>query len=354
MALVAELSHRCPLQCPYCSNPLKLEGASSEIGTEDWQRIIAEAASLGILQIHFSGGEPLVRRDLADLVRAAAQAGIYTNLITSGIGLDAARAQELAAARLDHIQLSFQDSRAAENDRMAGMAGAFAKKHEAARAIALANLPLTANFVVYRDNILRVAEMIALGVEIGASRIEIANVQYHGWAFKNRADLMPDRAGLEAATAAVEEARTALRGRCVIDYVLPDYFAKTPKACMGGWGQRMMVVTPSGLALPCHAAQSITGLTFPDLKTQSLVQAWHESAAFAAYRGTDWMAAPCRTCPDREKDFGGCRCQAMALLGDAAATDPVCQYSPQHEMLEPWRAEPALHELRFRRAGRHA
>ncbi len=349
MAIVAELTHRCPLQCPYCANPLTLTRAAGELDTETWCAVLAQAAALGVLHIHFSGGEPLARRDITTLVAHAAALELYTNLITSGIGLDEARAAELAAAGLDHVQLSFQDSDPAENDRMAGYPGSFAKKLTAAAATLRANLPLTANFVVTRANTSRVADMIALGVSLGATRIEIAHVQYHGWALENRASLLPDQAGFDAATAAVTTARETLSGRVVIDYVVPDYFASQPKACMGGWGRRLITITPAGLALPCHAAESLPGMVFPSVRETTLADIWTASPAFNRFRGTGWMAAPCRTCPERETDWGGCRCQAMALLGDATATDPVCALSPHHAIMAQLRETPATDALHYRR-----
>lgn len=351
LALVAELSHRCPLSCPYCANPLELAGASRELPGAVWHRVFSEAAELGVLQLHLSGGEPLARRDLDGLVAHASGLGLYTNLITSGIGLDAARAQALAAAGLDHVQLSFQDAEAEAADAMAGLAGAHARKLAAASAIAAAGLAMTANFVIHRGNTARVGAMIALGTALGARRIEIAHTQYHGWALANRALLMPDAQGLAQATEAVQAARAELHGRVVIDYVLPDYHASMPKACMGGWGQRMLVITPAGRALPCHAAMSIPGLPLPDVQAMALADIWNDSEAFARFRGTAWMQEPCRSCAKREEDWGGCRCQALALLGDASATDPVCALSPQHGLVQALREDQAAAgtALRFRR-----
>jgi pyrroloquinoline quinone biosynthesis protein E len=332
LALLAELTHRCPLQCPYCSNPLALDRASGELETEVWQRVLREAAALGCLQVHFSGGEPTVRRDLEQLVKQAADCGLYTNLITSGVLLDVPRLARLVEAGLEHVQLSFQDSTSAGADRIAGFSG-HQKKIEAAAGIRAARLPLTANFVVHRQNLANLEQMIALGANLGAERIEIAHVQYYGWALKNRAALIPTHEQLARATAVVEAARARLAGAVVIDYVVPDYYAKRPKACMGGWGRRFLNVTPSGRVLPCHAAESISGLEFDSVRERSLAEIWENSEAFNRFRGTSWMPEPCRSCERAEIDWGGCRCQAFALTGEAANTDPACALSPDHGIL---------------------
>jgi PqqA peptide cyclase len=333
LALLAELTHRCPLQCPYCANPLELERAAAELDTATWLRVLDEAAALGVLQVHFSGGEPTARKDLLELVRRAAQRGLYSNLITSGVMLDAASLAVLAEAGLDHVQLSFQDADAVQADRIGGYRTGHARKLAVARQIREAGLPLTANFVVHRQNLERLPEMLALGQEIGASRIEIAHVQYYGWGLVNRAALMPSRAQLEQANAAVEQARADLRGRITIDYVVPDYYAARPKACMGGWARRIINITPAGLALPCHAAETLPGFTWPSVRTTALGVVWRDDPGFARFRGTAWMPEPCRSCDQREIDWGGCRCQAFALTGDAAATDPACALSPAHFMM---------------------
>lgn len=333
MALLAELTHRCPLQCPYCSNPLRLERAADEMPTEDWLRTIREAAQLGCMQIHFSGGEPTARKDLEALVAGAAEAGLYTNLITSGVMLDEARLDALVAAGLEHVQLSFQDSEAATADRIGGYEGAHARKKEAAARVRKAGLPLTANCVVHRQNLHHLEAMIAMAVEIGAHRVEIANVQYYGWALTNRAALMPSREQLAAMSEVVSAARERLQGILVIDYVAPDYYARRPKSCMGGWGRRFLNVSPSGKVLPCHAAESIAGLHFDNVRQRSLGDIWRNSDAFNRFRGTDWMPEPCRSCDRKEIDWGGCRCQAFAITGDAARTDPACALSEDHERL---------------------
>jgi PqqA peptide cyclase len=333
MAILAEVTHRCPLQCPYCSNPLELDRVATELDTDSWCRVLDEAAALGVLQVHFSGGEPLVRRDLATLVGLAARAGLYTNLITSAVLLDQQRLDTLVAAGLDHVQISFQDVEDAEGDRVAGYRNAQRLKREAAGRVQAAGLPLTVNAVVHRQNLARLGAMIDAAVELGARRLEVAHVQYYGWALANRAALLPTRAQLDEATATVEAARERLRGRLVIDYVVPDYHAALPKACMSGWGRRFMNLTPTGKALPCHAAETLPDFDFPSVRTMSLGEIWHESDAFNRFRGTDWMLEPCRSCERREIDWGGCRCQAFALTGNAAATDPVCHLATERGRL---------------------
>ncbi|MGK9166325.1 pyrroloquinoline quinone biosynthesis protein PqqE [Inquilinus limosus] len=330
LAALLELTHRCPLQCPYCSNPLEMERARDELATADWLRVIREAADLGILQIHFSGGEPTVRRDLPELIRGAHEAGLYTNLITSGVAIDRDRFLGLVEAGLDHAQLSIQDTDPASAERIGHYPGAQAKKLAFAGWVTEAGLPLTLNAVVHRQNLDRLAEMIDLAVELGAGRLEVAHVQYYGWALHNRDALMPSREQLDAASAVVEAARERLHGRLVIDYVVPDYYARRPKACMGGWGRRFLNITPSGKVLPCHAAETIPGLGFESVRDKPLAEIWAASDAFQRFRGTAWMPEPCRSCPQREIDWGGCRCQALALTGRADATDPACALSPFH------------------------
>ena len=333
LALLAELTHRCPLACPYCSNPLELDRREDELDTGTWLRVFGEAAGLGVLHLHLSGGEPAARRDLADLVRGASEAGLYTNLITSGIGLTPARLDELAASGLDHIQLSIQDVIEEEADRIAGYRGAYRRKEEFAAAVRATGLPLTVNVVIHRANISRIPQLVEKAIELGARRVEIAHAQYYGWGLRNRAALMPERAAAIAAGRAVEGLRAATAGRIVIDYVPPDYFAATPKPCTNGWGRQSLNVTPRGRVLPCHAAETIPGLEFWNVRDHSLERIWYNSPAFNAFRGTGWMKDPCRACPHKERDFGGCRCQALALTGDARNTDPVCRYSPLHHLV---------------------
>jgi PqqA peptide cyclase len=331
LGLLAELTHRCPLGCPYCSNPLALDSRDSELDTPTWARVFTEAAALGVLQVHLSGGEPGARRDLVDITAAARSAGLYTNLITSAVGITANTLQKLKEAGLDHVQISIQDSEPDNADRIAGYQGAFARKHALAAEVVRLKIPLTVNAVMHRANIDRIEEMVALAMNLGASRVEIAHAQYYGWALKNRAVLMPSAEQVERAAAAVEALRARHRGEIVIDAVVPDYYARLPKPCVGGWGRRSLNVTPAGKVLPCHAAESITGLEFWSVRDHSLADIWANSPAFNAFRGTEWMAEPCRTCARRDIDFGGCRCQAFALTGDARATDPVCHLAPDHE-----------------------
>ncbi len=334
LGLLAELTHRCPLQCPYCYNPLSLSGRGEELSTESGQQLFGAARALGVLQLHLSGGEPMARPDLLPLVADAAQRGLYSNLITSGVLLDRAAAQALADHGLDHIQLSFQDTDPGMADHLSGYRDSFARKCAAAEAVRAADLPLTVNFVVHRQNLDRLPEMIALALSLDAGRIEIAHVQYYGWALRNRAALMPTRAQIDRASEIVAEARAGHAGRLVIDYVVPDYYAARPKPCMGGWGRQFLVVAPDGDVLPCHAAKSIPGLVFENVTQRPLADIWRDGPAFARFRGTGWMREPCRGCVHRETDFGGCRCQALALTGAAENTDPACALSPAHgEML---------------------
>jgi len=349
LGLLAELTHRCPLGCPYCSNPLRLDRAQAELDTATWSRLWREAAALGILQVHLSGGEPAARRDLVEIAAAAHDAGLYCNLITSAVGLTTHRLAALAEAGLEHVQISIQDSIPAVADHIAGYAGAFARKRALAEEVVRLKLQLTVNAVVHRANIERIGDMVDLALALGASRVEIAHVQYHGWALTNRAVLMPTRAQVERAIALVEELRSRHRGRIVIDAVVPDYHARYPKPCTGGWGRRSLNVTPSGKVLPCHAAESITGLEFWNVREHSLADIWTYSPAFNAFRGTAWMQQPCISCPRREQDFGGCRCQAFALTGNAAAADPVCHLSPAHAVVTALSAVSESGEYTYRR-----
>jgi len=334
LGLLAELTHRCPLGCPYCSNPLALDQRVDELDTATWARVFREAAGLGVLQVHLSGGEPAARRDLADIVKAAREAGLYSNLITSAVGLTPRTLATLADAGLDHVQISIQDSEEQSADHIAGYPGASQRKRALAAEVVKLDLPLTVNMVVHRANIARVGAMVELALALGASRVEIAHVQYYGWALENRAALMPSREQVEQAVAEVERLREAHRGRIVIDAVVPDYYARYPKPCVGGWGRRSLNVTPAGRVLPCHAAEVIPGLEFWNVREHSLGEIWRASPAFMAFRGNDWMQEPCRSCALKEKDFGGCRCQAFLLTGDAAAADPVCHLSPHHHVVE--------------------
>jgi len=333
LALIAEITHRCPLHCVYCSNPLELAGTESELSTEDWTSVFQQAGKLGMLHAHFTGGEPLARADLTELINSARAAGLYTNLITSGIGLNEDRLQALVAAGLDHIQISFQDSREEAANWIAG-AKAHAHKIELSRAIRKYRIAFTVNLVVHRQNLDHLEEMVAFIEQLHPERVEIANAQYYGWALANRAALMPTQAQLEKAVSIISEAENRLAGRMRIDSVVPDYYAKYPKACMGGWGQRLMLINPSGRALPCHAAEVLPGLSFENVREKSLQWIWNESPSFNHFRGESWMQEPCRTCERRTEDFGGCRCQAFLLAGDAHATDPACSLAPSHHQVE--------------------
>lgn len=339
LGLLAEITHRCPLQCGYCSNPVELERPAGELTAAEWARVFAEAAALGVLQVHISGGEPLAREDAVEIVRAARDADLYVNLITAAVTLTDARAEALAAAGVDHVQISLQDAAAAGCADITGMTGAFAKKVAAARKIVALGLPLTLNAVVHRKNLDRVGAMIELALDLGAHRLEVANTQYYGWASLNRAALMPRPEQVAAATATVEAARERLAGRLLIDYVAPDWYARYPKPCMGGWGRQFINVTPRGDVMPCHAAASIPGIAFDNVRTSSLDAIWDGSAAFERFRGTGWMKDPCRSCARRDEDFGGCRCQAMMVTGDPDATDPVCTLSPFRARLDAALAE---------------
>jgi pyrroloquinoline quinone biosynthesis protein E len=330
LGLLAELTHRCPLGCPYCSNPVALEARDTELESATWARVFREGAALGVLQVHLSGGEPGARRDLVEITAAARDAGLYSNLITSAVGLDGARLGKLAEAGLDHVQISIQDSDPTSADHIAGYQGGFVRKRALAAETVRLGLALTVNAVVHRANIGRIGEMVELAVALGAGRIEVAHAQYYGWALRNRAALMPTGEQVARASAEVEALREARAGTIVIDYVTPDYHARYPKPCVGGWGRRSLNVTPSGRVLPCHAAETIPGLEFWSVRDHSLAEIWADSPAFGAFRGTDWMREPCRSCARREIDFGGCRCQAFALTGDARATDPVCHIAPDH------------------------
>lgn len=332
-AILAELTHRCPLACPYCSNPLALEPKNRELDTATWKRVLDEAAEAGVLQVHFSGGEPCARPDLEALVEHATQAGLYANVITSAVTLDRARLDRLKAAGLPHVQISFQDTRAEGNDRVAGFPRAYERKRRAAREVREAGLALTVNAVVHRHNIDHVDEFFDLALDLGAGRIEIANVQYYGWGLLNRAALLPTHDQLIRMDAAVRARIPELKGRLVVDYVVPDYYARRPKACMNGWGRRFINITPSGKVMPCHAAETIPGLTFETVHDRPLGAIWRDSPAFQKFRETAWMPSPCQECDRREIDWGGCRCQALAIAGDAAATDPVCELSSDHHLV---------------------
>ena len=330
--LLAELTHACPLACAYCSNPLELTKRSDELSTDDWRRVLDEAAELGVLQCHLSGGEPLLRRDIVDIVAHANGLGMYTNLVTSAIGLSRPRAQTLRDAGLDHVQVSIQADEPVLSDRIAGISS-FDKKIEAARLVKELGWPLTLNVVLHRQNIDRIGPILEWVSELDADRVELANTQYYGWGLLNRDALLPSRAQLERAEAVTREARERLRDRTDVIYVLPDYYSQYPKPCMGGWGARQLVVGPEGNAWPCLAAHELP-LPKANVREHDLAWIWESSPLFSAFRGTDWMSDPCRTCDRREIDLGGCRCQAFQLTGDAAATDPVCVLSPDRPIID--------------------
>ena len=354
IGLLAELTHRCPLQCPYCSNPVDLDRKAGELDTATWKRVFAEASELGVLQVHLSGGEPTARPDLAELVAHCRDVNLYTNLITSGVLLDEPALERLYDAGLDHIQLSIQDVEEANADRIGGYRGGHAKKRDLAKRVVARGLPLTVNWVVHRQNIHNLERMIDLAVEMGAKRVEIAHTQYYGWAFKNRRALMPTYRQTLDAIALVEDARRRLEGVIVIDSVVPDYYARFPKACVGGWGRRAINVTPQGRVLPCHAAETIPGLVFDNVKDKPLAEIWLSSQSFNAFRGTDWMPDLCRNCDRKEIDWGGCRCQAMAIAGSAGETDPACSLSPFNATLRAMAEEDsaaAPDTFRYRRFG---
>jgi PqqA peptide cyclase len=329
--LLAELTHRCPLQCPYCSNPIDLERANVELTACEWGDAFQRAAEMGAMQLHLSGGEPTVRKDLEEILAFAVDAGLYTNLITSGVTLTRDRLEGLAEIGLDHVQLSIQDVEPENADRIAHYEGGFEKKRRVAQWTDELGMGLTINAPMHRHNIAHLPQIIDFAVEMGAQRIEVAHIQYYAWALKNRAALIPTRETFLGTVGIVEDAKRRLRGVVNFDFVIHDHYASRPKACTGGWGRSIVVVTPSGKALPCHAAQTIPDLAFDDVRERDLADIWRNGAAFNAFRGTDWMQEPCRSCERREIDFGGCRCQAMAAIGDPNATDPACHLSPEHE-----------------------
>ena len=342
VGLLAELTHRCPLQCSYCSNPLELERVNKELTTAEWVSVMEQAGAMGILQVHLSGGEPTARKDLEEIVSAAAKAGLYTNLITAAVTLNRPRLHELVTRGLDHVQISFQDVDAENAERIGAYPGATQKKLDVAHWVTELGLPLTINAPIHRQNIHNVPRYVELALELGAQRLEIAHVQYYGWAYLNRAALIPTYDETLQSIEFVERERERLKGVLTIDMVVPDYYAKRPKPCMGGWGKGFMNITPAGQVLPCHAAETIKHLSFDNVKDRKLLDIWLNSDAFNAFRGTEWMKEPCRSCAFREIDFGGCRCQAMAITGDARNTDPACALSPYHgEMVALARAEAA-------------
>ncbi len=339
--LVAELTYRCPLKCLYCSNPIEFHAMREELTTRQWCQTFTEAADLGVVQVHLSGGEPLVRNDLPELIRHARECDLYTNLITSGTLLNEDKLREFRACGLEHIQLSMQDTDREQAEIVAGIKS-YDKKLEVAQLITQLGYPLTINVVLHNLNIDRVPELITQAAELGAQRIELANTQYYAWAFENRRALLPSFEKYEQAEAIARAARKKYEGKMEIAFVKIDYYEEAPKACSGGWARNYMCITPTGEVLPCHAAHAIEGITFESVKNQSLVEIWQDSPGLNAFRGYDWMQEPCRSCPRKEQDFGGCRCQAFLLTGDAAATDPVCKLSPQHDVVLQAAAQPRV------------
>jgi pyrroloquinoline quinone biosynthesis protein E len=330
--LVAELTYRCPLRCVYCSNPVDWARHGDGLDTADWLRIFREAEELGVVQLNLTGGEPLLRRDLETLVEGARGLDLYTNLITSGIPLTRERLAQLKTRGLDNVQVSIQDVAAPASDRIAGLKS-FERKLEIARWVKELGLPLTLNTVLHRENLDRVGEVVALAESLAADRLELANTQYLGWALVNRAALLPTREQLDRARDVARAARQRLQGRMEVLFVTPDYYADFPKSCMDGWGRRFIVVAPDGLVLPCHAAHTLPGLAFDNARDKPLAEIWLASSGFGVFRGEAWMPEPCRSCDRRSIDFGGCRCQAFHLTGNAAATDPVCTLSPDHQLV---------------------
>ena len=329
--LLAELTYKCPLQCPYCSNPLEIAKYQDEISTEDWVRVMQQARKMGATQLGFSGGEPLVRQDLEELVQEARHLGYYTNLITSGVGMDEARVKRLKDAGLDHIQISFQASNEELNNFLGGTKS-FEHKKEMARIVKAYEYPMVLNIVIHRKNIDQIRDILEMTVELNADYVELASTQYYGWSRINVDHLLPTREQLANAEKVAKEYQEKLKGKSRIIYVIPDYFENRPKPCMNGWGAIFLTIAPDGTALPCHEAGQLP-IEFPNVKDHSIEELWNDSPGFNHFRGFEWMKEPCRSCDEKEKDFGGCRCQAFMMTGDAANTDPVCDKSPNHQAL---------------------
>ncbi|WP_370873294.1 pyrroloquinoline quinone biosynthesis protein PqqE [Hydrogenophaga sp.] len=328
--LLAELTYQCPLHCVFCYNPTQHARIRNELTTAQWVDVMRQARKLGAAQLGFSGGEPLVRDDLEELVQEAHALGYYTNLITSGVGLTEARAQRLKDAGLDHVQLSFQDSTRELNDFLSHTK-TFELKQKVARLIKAHDWPMVMNCVLHRHNLPHVGQIIEMALALDAEYLELANTQYYGWAWVNRDHLMPTHDQLIEAEAVVNRYRETIGKRCKILFVVPDYFEERPKACMNGWGSVFLSVAPDGVAMPCHNARDLPGLRLPNVRDMALADIWQKSQAFNAFRGEDWMKPPCRTCDERHKDFGGCHCQAFLITGDATEADPVCSKSPHHD-----------------------
>lgn len=348
--LVAELTHRCPLGCPYCSNPTALVAKRRELPVATWREAFDDAAALGVVQAHLTGGEPLLYDGLVELVAHAESRALYTHLVTSALPNGVALLPELARAGLSAVQLSLQDADEATADRLADVR-AHAKKLAFAEAVRSLDLPLTINVVLHAENLERVDAIVRLARELGAERLELANTQYLGFALENRARLLPTREAIDRARAAADRARAEHHGTMEILFVLPDYARSAPRACMDGWARRFVHIAPDGLVLPCHAAAALPGMGFASIAEVPLRAQWESGEGLARFRGTAWMKEPCRSCDRREVDFGGCRCQAFALTGDAAATDPACALSPAHAIVRDAPRDPSRRYLfRGRRA----
>lgn len=330
--LLAELTYRCPLQCPYCSNPVEIAKYNDELSTQDWIRVLKEARKMGATQLGLSGGEPLVRQDLEEIIAEARQLGYYTNLITSGVGMDEKRVAAFKEAGLDHIQISFQASDEELNNYLGGTAS-FQHKLDMARVVKQYEYPMVLNIVIHRQNIDQMKDILDMTIALKADYVELASTQYYGWSKINAEQLLPTREQLTRAEAIAHEYQERMKDDMKIIYVVPDYFEERPKACMNGWGSIFLTIAPDGSALPCHAAAQLPGLTFPNVKDMSIPEIWDNSEAFNKFRGFDWMQEPCRSCDEKEKDFGGCRCQAYMMTGDATQADPVCAKSPHHQAL---------------------
>ncbi len=331
--LLAELTYKCPLQCPYCSNPLDYAKHSSEISTDDWKRVLSQARKMGAVQLGFSGGEPLTRQDLPDLVQHARQLGYYSNLITSGYGLTEEKIIQLKEAGLDHIQISIQASTQELNDHIAGTES-YESKKQVAHLVKKHGYPMVLCVVIHRENIHQMSQILEMAEELGADYLELANTQYYGWAHKNRDLLLPTKEQFEEAEAIAQAYKEKVAGKMKIYYVIPDFHEDRPKACMNGWGTTFLTIAPDGVALPCHSARDLPGLECPNVNNYSIEEIWNQSKAFNFFRGYEWMKEPCRSCDEKEKDFGGCRCQAYMLTGDMYKTDPVCSKSPDRHIIE--------------------
>ncbi|PZN79284.1 MAG: pyrroloquinoline quinone biosynthesis protein PqqE [Candidatus Methylumidiphilus alinenensis] len=328
--LLAELTYSCPLQCPYCANPIDFARIKSELNTEDWLRVLSEARAMGAVQLGFSGGEPLVRPDLTELVKHARQLGYFSNLITSGYGMTEAKIVELKEAGLDHIQVSIQSPEKTLNDELAGTES-YDHKKEVARLVKKNGYPMVLCVVIHRKNIHQMHDILAMASDLGADYLELANTQYYGWAHLNRDQLLPTKEQFVEAESIAQAYKEKVKGKMKIYYVVPDFYEDRPKACMNGWGTTFLTIAPDGTALPCHSARELPGLDCPNVKDMSVHDIWHHSAAFNHFRGFEWMKEPCRSCPEKTKDFGGCHCQAYLLTGDMHNTDPACSLSPDRQ-----------------------